>query len=256
LEVTSDVPSDLSALSGAVGRPRGRRSLAPLAFAAVVCLAVAVAAGAAARAELGRQPTATQRAAAAATAMADRWRSWPAGRIFPSSLEYSTSLLTTEAATRVGIAPQSSCMTALDPALARLAAHDHCQAALRATYLDQLQGVLYTIGVLAFPSAGNAGTFAAGLPAGATTAFPLSALALPGTASSEFSAAARQAATARHDGPFVVLTVSGYADGEPAGAGEQARPSVFAPAGQLAGDVVGPLTRPATVNCANPAWSC
>ena len=35
-----------------------------------------------------------------------------AGRIFPSTLAYSTALLTSETATRVGIAPQASCTSA------------------------------------------------------------------------------------------------------------------------------------------------
>jgi hypothetical protein len=221
-----------------------------------MCLAVAVAAGAAAHADLARKPTAAQLAAAAAQAVAARWRDWPAGRIFPSTLAYSTALLTSETATRVGIAPQASCTSALEPALAQLAARDLCMAALRATYVDQLQGVLYTIGVLAFPSTHYATAFAAGLPASAATTIPLGALALRGTASSLFSAAARQEATARHDGPFVVLTVAGYADGQPAGPGQEARPAAFAPAAQLAGELIGALTRPVTVNCASPAWSC
>jgi hypothetical protein len=254
--VTSDVPSDLSAPSGTAIRRRGRRPVVLLSLAAVVCLAAAVAAGAAAHAELVRKPTAAQRAAAAAAAVVARWRSWPAGRIFPPTLGYSTSLLTTETANRVGIAPQFSCASSIDPTLVRLAARDRCQAALRATYLDQLQGVLYTIGVLAFPSTRNAAAFAAGLPAGTVTTIPLRALAVPGTASSGFGVAARQAATVHRDGPFVVLTVAGYADGQPAGAGQQPRPSVFAPAAQLAGEVIGPLTHPVTVNCASPAWSC
>jgi hypothetical protein len=249
---------------------RGRRPVVLLLLAAMVCLVVAVAAGTAAHADLARKPTRAQRAAAAAEAVADRWRSMPAGRIFPATLSYSTSLLTTETASRVGIAPQASCTEAIDPAFARLAARDHCGAAVRATYLDQLQGVVYTIGVLAFPSPRAAGAFAAQLPAGSAQlpagsaqlpagsakSIPLRALALPDTASSRFSPRARQATTVGHVGPFVVLTVAGYSDGQPAGAGQEARPSVFAPAAQLAGEVIGPMTRPVTVNCASREWSC
>jgi hypothetical protein len=254
--MTSDVPSDLSTPPGTSARRRGRRPIVLLSLAAVLFLSVAVAAGTAAHADLVRKPTEAQRAAAAAQAVAARWRSWPAGRIFPSTLTYATSLLTNETASRVGIAPQSSCASALDPALGRLAARDQCRAALRATYLDELQGVLYTIGVLAFPGPHNAAAFAAGLPGSAATPFPLRALAQPGTPSSLFSASAVQEATARHDGPFVVLTVAGYADGEPAGSGQETRPGVFAPATRLASELIGPLARPVTVNCASPAWSC
>lgn len=225
-------------------------------LAAVACLLIAIAAGAVARADLTRKPTQAQRAAAAARAIADRWRDWSAGRIFPATLSYSTSLLTTETASRIGVAPQATCSSALEPSLVHLAASDHCQAGLRATYVDQLDGVVYTIGVLAFPNSRDAGTFAANLPPAQRGPISLRPLALPGTASSQFGPAAGQATTSSHGGPFVLLTVAGYADGQPAGAGEQARPAIFAPAAQLAGQVIGPLTRPITVNCASRAWSC
>ena len=254
--MSTDDPPDLS---GELAPPAERRRRGPvvlLSLAAAVCLVVAVAAGLAARADLVRKPTAAQRGAAAAQAVADRWRNWPAGRIFPATLSYSTSLLTTETASRVGIAPQASCDNAIDPALARLAARSRCRAAVRATYLDQLQGMVYTIGVLAFPSPRDAAEFAAGLPAGSVKAIPLRALALPDTASSQFSTVAQQVATAGHHGSFVVLTVAGYADGQPAGAGQEARRSAFAPAAELASEVIGPLTRPVTVNCASREWSC
>ncbi|HEY1914892.1 MAG TPA: S8 family serine peptidase [Streptosporangiaceae bacterium] len=132
---------------------------------ALACLAVAVVAGTAAHAALVRGPTAAQRSAAAATAVTGRWHTWAAGRIFPATLSYSTSLLTTETADRAGIAPGSGCAAALDSGVVALADRDRCQAGLRATYTGQLQGILYTVGVLAFPSprqAAAAGVAAAG----------------------------------------------------------------------------------------------
>jgi hypothetical protein len=253
--VTSD---DLSYVSALKPPSRRRHGLATalLAFAAVACLAIAVAAGISAVKTATRPPTAAQRAVAAAAAVADRWRTLTAGQIFPAELSYSTSLLTTESANRVGIGTQTACASAVDPAFAALAARDQCKAGLRATYLDQLQGILYTVGVLAFPTTHKAAAFAAGLPANGTGAFALSALALSGTASSLFSPEARQAATTRLAGPFVILTVAGYADGEPAGAGEETRADIFAPGAQLAADVTGPLTAPIQVNCRSKQWSC
>jgi hypothetical protein len=45
--------------------------------------------------------------------VAGRWHTWPAGRIFPATLAYDTSLLTTETASRAGIAPGDGCAAAL-----------------------------------------------------------------------------------------------------------------------------------------------
>jgi hypothetical protein len=236
------------------GARRHRRGTALLLLAAAGLLAAAASAGIGARAVLTRTPTAAQRSAAAAAAVAQRWRAWPAGRIFPATLGYTTDLLSTETATRLGISRQAGCASAIAPGLTRLARHDHCLAGLRASYLDQLQGIVYTVGVLAFPDARLATAFAGRLPGAATAT--LRPLALPGTASARFGAAARQAGTARHAGPFVVLTTSGYADGEPAGAGQQRRPGIFAPAGQLSAEIIRPLTQPVTVHCGSPEWSC
>src|SRR6516162_1404697 len=131
---------------------------------AAASLGISVVAGLAAHAELTRVPTAAQRSAAAAAAVAARWRTWSAGRIFPAVLSYDTDLLTTEDADRIGISTDASCAAAIEPSLARLAARDHCQAGLRASYLDQLEGIVYTFGVLAFPDAHMAAAFSARLP--------------------------------------------------------------------------------------------
>jgi hypothetical protein len=171
-------------------------------------------------------------------------------------LSYNTSLLTTESASRVAISTQTLCASALDPSFAALASRDHCTAGLRATYLDQLQGILYTVGVLAFPTTHRAAAFSVGLSASNAGVFALQALALPGTASALFSPQARQAATTRQAGPFVILTVAGYADGEPAGSGQETRAEIFAPAAQLAAEIGGPLAAPIQVDCRTRQWVC
>jgi hypothetical protein len=237
--------------------PRRRPLRAPAAIlAAVCCLAVAIVAGATARAELARKPTPADLSAAAAAAVARRWRSWPTGRIFPAVLGYTTELLTQEAAQRVGIAPQTACPAGLDAGLRGLAARDGCQAVLRATYVDQLQGVAYTIGVVAFASPGGAAGFVRALPRGRSGVTGLRALGFPGTASAAFDDAARQASTAQRQGPYVLLTTAGYADGRPARATLQSRGSTFAPAAQLAAGILAPLAAPARVDCRSPEWSC
>jgi hypothetical protein len=240
--------------------------LAVTILAAIGCLAVAVLAGRAAVAGQTRPPTPAERAAAAAAALARRWRSWPAGRIFPAALEYTTALHGRETAHRVGISPDYRCAAALDAALARPARQDDCRAGIRASYVDQLDGVVYTTGILAFPDRARAAAFTRRLPTGHLPTGPpptghrpaatLRALALPGTASAFFTAAARQAATVRQDGPYVMLTVAGYADGRPAAATGEFDMSVFGAAGQLARQILIPLNRPAVVNCARRQWSC
>lgn len=235
-----------------------RRSLRALAVSltAVCCLALAIALGTAAHGELVRKPTSADLSAAAAAAVAGRWRAWPSGRIFPAVLGYTTQLLTQEAARRVGIAPQTACPAGLDAALRGLAARDRCQAVLRATYVDQLEGVVFTIGVVAFAGPGSAAGFERGLPRGRSGVTGLRALAFPGTASAAFNDAARQASTAQRQGPYVLLTTAGYADGRTARATLQSRGSIFAPAAQLAAGIIAPLAAPAQVDCRSPQWSC
>jgi hypothetical protein len=227
------------------------------AFGGVCCLLAAVLAGRAAIAQQTRRPTAAERAAAAATAVARRWRAWPAGRIFPATLDYTTKLLDNETARRVGISPDDQCAAALGPALAGPARRDGCRAGLRASYVDELQGVVYTTGVLAFPSPAKARAFDRGLPSARPLAAALRALAFPGTAAARFADDARQTATARQDGPYVLLTVAGYADGRPAATTGQYDKMAFAAAGQLTRAILVPLTRPAVVDCAaTRQWSC
>lgn len=261
--VERDVLPGLSpdAAPGTVPGPARRRAARPLVLAGVVlaglaCLVTAVVAGGKARAEQTRPPTTAERSAAAAEAVADRWRAWPAGRIFPATLRYRTTLRSTERAGRAGISPGQACGPALDTALAALARRDRCRAALRASYADELQGVVYTTGVLAFPDPARAAAFARALRRGHHPVPGLRAFRLPGTASGRFTDAARQAGTVRQAGPYVVLTVAGYADGRPAAATGQHRASDFAPAGQLARRILTRLTRPAVVNCARPEWAC
>jgi hypothetical protein len=248
-----------------------------------------VTAGSSAHAELTRPPTAAERSAAAASEVAGRWRSWPAGRIFPAVLRYTTALQTRETARRVGISAGAGCTAAVAAAAGRQALRDGCRAALRATYADQLQGVLYTIGVFAFTGPREAGAFIRALAGDAdrgqagpcafgsdpravrclhdygdfsvlaTGRFPwygLRAFAVPGTAGASFTEAARQVMTGRQQGPYVVLAVAGYADGRPAAASRQPRYAIFRPARQLAAEVLGPLSAPGDVTCAQPEWLC
>jgi hypothetical protein len=234
-----------------------RRWVTPLiAIVAVLCLLAAFGAGRRADAELTRKPTPAELSAAAALGVASRWQRWPAGQIFPAQLPYTTNLLNRETARRDGIAPGDGCLGALDSAQAALARRFGCRAALRATYVDQLGGTVYTLGVLAFPSARASAGFYSRYAASQIPVRGLHALALPGTSAAVFTDQARQAATSSLDGPYVVLSVAGYADGRPAAATGERRASVFAPAIQLANAIGAPLAQPVTVRCGTREWSC
>jgi hypothetical protein len=231
------------------------RRLVVATIAAACCLVAAIVTGILAHTRLTSPPTSAELSAAAATAVADRWHSWPADRIFPAQLSYTTSLLTQETASRVGISPATSCRAGIDASLGRLASRYRCRGAIRASYVDQLQGVVFTIGVLAFGSTRQATGFVQALPGGGAAG--VQAQAFSGTAGAAFTDAARQAFTSAHQGPYVVLTTSGYADGRPAAATGEHNSSVFAPAAQLANQIIGPLNVPAQVNCSDhAAWSC
>jgi hypothetical protein len=218
------------------------------------CLAVAVAAATAVHAELVRKPTAAEVSRAAATAVARRWQAWPTGMIFPASLPYKTSLDAPEHASRVGIDPASGCAAAVDAVIAAVLRRHGCRGVLRASYLDEREGVVFTVGVVAFP--GDRAAAAARSQLHATATSGLRALAIPKTASAWFSDRARQAATVALSGPYIVLTTAGYSDGRPAAATREQRPTAFAPASQLAGLVLARLAAPALPRCGAPGWTC
>jgi hypothetical protein len=263
--------------------------VAGLGAVAAGSLAVAVIAAGQARAELGRGPTAAERSAAAATALAQRWRAWPAGQIFPDRLPYGTLGRQDQAALRVGISPQTGCAAGLDAVASAAAARRGCQAVLRATYTDRLQGIVWTVGVVAFRGPGDAASFLRTLagsqpltsrprsgaavrhgylrtlpplrtPVGTLVisgpAGGVRALAISQSAAGLFTDRARQLVTGWQEGPYAVLATAGYADGRPAGAGLEQRPSVFRPAGQLATGVLAPLVVPVSVRCQSPRWQC
>jgi hypothetical protein len=134
-------------------------AIAGIAVVALLGLAFAVVSAGRARTELNRGPTAAERSAAAAEAVALRWRSWRSGRIFPAGLAYTAPDHPAGHALRVGIAARSGCAAGLDVIAAQAAAASGCRAVLRASYTDQLRGVVFTVGVAAFPAPGSAAAF-------------------------------------------------------------------------------------------------
>ncbi|MFB4310496.1 hypothetical protein [Actinomadura sp. GTD37] len=221
--------------------------------AASACATVLVVAGVRLSAELTRGPTPAERAAATAAELSGRYRTWPAGRVFPAELPYTLGQSSPETARRVGIGTDTRCETAADDPLAGSLTARGCRAVLRATYLDQAQGLAVTVGVAVFPDERSAREAVAWFPDGAPRP-GLRALPFAGSVAARFGDAARQASAAAQRGPYVVAATAGYADGRPALRGAQADPAELAP--QLARGVLRPLAAPAKVRCGDREWRC
>jgi hypothetical protein len=190
-----------------------------------------VSAGAAATQFLPRHFSAAQRNQIVTWEVGKRWRSWPAGRIFPSAIDYqlpgsafgSDKSLALRAQ-RVGIAPQASCRKATARPVGRLLVKRGCLAVLRATYQDTTQTFAVTVGVAVLPATAAAGTPAAGTPAaGAASALQksrdhqpwLRAVSFRHTATAHFAGPGHKVVWTGAAGPYLVLATVGYADGRP-----------------------------------------
>ena len=220
---------------------------------ALLGLAVAVAAGVQVVRELTRQPTQLERDRAAIQEVARRWQAWPVGKVFPATLPYTLDVGGAEKASRVGIDPAGSvCDAAVEARLAGILRGHSCRGALRATYLDQLQGLAITVGVVAFPDERSAALAKAKLP----KTPGLRTLPLPGSVVARFTDTARQTSVARQSGPYIVLATIGYADGRPAAKAKQRQTDLYTIAPQLAEAVLNPLAARAPVDCARETWSC
>ncbi|MFA1544894.1 hypothetical protein [Actinomadura chokoriensis] len=211
-----------------------------------------------------REPTSAELQVAANNEVARRWQAWPASRIFPERVTYQPVGDHSEYASRTGIVPDSGCAQAVDEELVATLAKYGCRAVLRATYVDQLQGVVVTIGVVAFPDPWKADRAYKELPGslgpndGEGTARPaLHAAGFPGTASAKFTDEARQARTIDRGGPYVVLTTAGQSDGRPASAIKKERPGdLFTVAPQIGHAIARSLSAKALPDCEDPEWQC
>jgi len=153
--------------------------------------------------------------------MGKRWRTWPAAKIFPDSIQYpvpgsalgGADLPLT--AHRMGIARQASCHTATDPAVARVLARYGCLAVLRATYGDETQSLAVTVGVAVLPTPAAAGTSESALSGqhGKGPRPGVRAVSFSRTPVARFGNRQRQLSSVLHAGPYLVFTTVGYADG-------------------------------------------
>ncbi len=149
---------------------------------------------------------------------AKRWRTWPAGQIFPSAVGYhlpgaafggGASLSFT--ANRVGIAPQARCRAAMEHEAGAVLARHGCLAVLRATYDDPTRTLAVTVGVAVLPGAGAVAASARLLPRGGG----VRAVPFPHTPVALFRGSRGQISWQLAAGPYLVLATVGYADGRP-----------------------------------------
>jgi hypothetical protein len=215
-------------------------------------------AGAKAVQELTRTPTTAELQRAAVIEVAERWRNWPTGRVFPERISYEPEQGgDAEEATRVGIAPGASCADSVDQAVASVLRRYGCAAVLRATYLDAPQGVVVTLGVVAFQDPAVAGRIGAQFSADGKPTPAVRAVGFPNTVTARFNDAARQASYARQSGPYLILVTAGQTDGRPAQAVQKGRKGLFTFASEMADRLGGELSKPARPDCTQPErWAC
>jgi hypothetical protein len=156
-----------------------------------------------------------------------RWRTWPAGRIFPAAVTYQLSAANlasdkslTLTARRVGIAPQAPCAAVTDRAAGRLLAGHGCSAVLRASYADATGAFVTTVGVAVLPSSHAAAAAAAALAAPGNFSPGVRAASFPHTLTAWFGDQDRQLSLSMAAGPYVVMYAAGYADGRPRAGGQ------------------------------------
>jgi len=219
------MPPESPANSGRVpvGRRRDGWRLGVTLMALVIGLAglVASATGVAGQV-LPRRFSAQQAQKIVAWETGKRWRTMPAGKIFPDSVTYQLPAYDMTAgnqlplvAERVGIAPQTTCAAGTDPATARVLSAGHCTAVLRATYADETDSLLVTVGVAVMPGSAAAKSAAAQVSHIRQQPSGVRAAGFPGTLASAFGDQQRQLSLVDSNGPYVFLSAVGYADGRP-----------------------------------------
>jgi hypothetical protein len=154
--------------------------------------------------------------------MLRRWRTWPAGQIFPRTLGYELPGYAFSGvrglhltARRVGIARMAHCTNAVDTAAAKILTGQGCQVVLRATYVDATRSLVATVGVAVLPTPAAAASAATALSAGSGVRPGVVPVPFPRTIAARFFEPERQLTVANSDGPYLVLSTAGFADGRP-----------------------------------------
>ena len=157
-----------------------------------------------------------------------RWRTMPAGTIFPASLHYELHYELSSAlggdlnlqltADRIGIASQASCAAATDPAAVGAAlARNGCEAMLRATYVDGTDTYVITVGVAAMPGSAqvNAAKRELAGVVGGSNGAGVRTVPVAGSPAAAFTDARRQLSASMAAGPYLVFYTIGYTDDRP-----------------------------------------
>jgi hypothetical protein len=154
--------------------------------------------------------------------MLRRWRTWPAGQIFPRTLGYDVPGYAFSGARglhltarRVGIARMAHCASAVDAAAAKVLTGQGCEVVLRATYVDATRSLVTTVGVAVMPTPAAAASAATVLSAGSGVRPGIVPVPFPRTIAARFYKQERQLTVATSDGPYLVLSAAGFADGRP-----------------------------------------
>jgi hypothetical protein len=172
---------------------------------------------------LPRHFGATQQRQILAWEVSKRWRTLPAGEIFPATVRYplSNSVLddltnVNLQAARVGIAPEATCAAGTDEAAARVLDAQGCQALLRASYTDESATYVVTVGVAVLGTVARATAAAAALNKATAAPQPgVDAASFAGTTAGSFGNEERQLTKSEAAGPYVIMYAAGYADGRP-----------------------------------------
>ena len=157
-----------------------------------------------------------------------RWRTMPAGTIFPASLHYELHYELSSALggdlnlqltdDRIGIASQASCAAATDPAAVGAAlARNGCEAMLRATYVDGTDTYVITVGVAAMPGSAqvNAARRELAGVVGGSNGAGVRTVPVAGSPAAAFTDARRQLSASMAAGPYLVFYTIGYTDDRP-----------------------------------------
>jgi hypothetical protein len=253
----ADEPTDLG--EGALPRPRRRLGLEAAAVTVgLMGLGASLVGGAAGI--LPRHFTPTQQQKIVSWEMGKRWRSWPAGQIFPAQIVYrlpaaslasSTGLTLT--AHRVAIMPETSCADAADAEAAQVMARHGCEAVLRATYSDAAGAFVTTVGIAVFPGAKAGAEVHGRLSAsrdkqGEQGDQPgVRAEGVAGTPTAWFADSGRQVSSSIAAGPYLVMYAAGYADGRPreaADANQYSGGELLRVSESIAGDIAARIGAP------------